>query len=160
MKAAKTKVARTCEEQAILSRRGKRSRRTGAANELDVCRILRPVCPDVCRALGQSRDGGRDLENTAPFCLELKHQDRPNIMAAFRQADAAKKSGEIPAAITKAKRGEQMITMRLADFVPVMAGFIAYRDSVAIELVVGTEEDEREAENALGQTREPVAVPA
>lgn len=69
-----------------------RSQRTkGASFEREMARLLAGVYPGARRGIGQARDSREvpDVDNT-PFWVECKVGQRPNVYAAFRQAEEAR----------------------------------------------------------------------
>ena len=55
----------------------KKSRTKGKSGELEVVNLLRVKWPDVCRNLDQyQKTSGRDLNNTQPWCIQIKRQRR------------------------------------------------------------------------------------
>lgn len=142
------------------SRRGRGSRVKGARGENDTKHALRSVFPEIERNLSQTRSGGHDFINTPGFGIENKIGKATSPKKAIEQCAIACFNGDVPIAITKDDRKDRLVTMRFDDFLPLLQHALAFRNSVAIELVVGTEDDEAEAEKGLGQTSEPVAVPA
>lgn len=86
---------------------------------------LRHLWPDARRGLGQARTGAEapDVDGS-PWWVQTKHGARPNIPAAMRQAarDAtAAHDDRPPVAITRANRGPVLVTVRLEDWLDVMA---------------------------------------
>lgn len=137
---------------------GGKSVRKGKVDERATGAVLRPLFPAIERNLDQARNGGRDFIGTPGYCIENKAHKIANAKKALAQAIAAAVDGEVPFAVTKDDRKPKLVTIRLSDFLPILQRSLAYENSTAIELVVGTEEDEAEAENALGLTNEPARV--
>lgn len=157
--AKKASRERTCEEQAILSKRGRGNRVKGASGEREWCSFAAPWFPGMERNLSQCRGGGRkeggDVKGSAlcDLChIEIKRGGNTSPKAAMKQAIADNAGKKIPAVATRDDRGEWLMTFRAVDLLPLLQEALAFRSSVAIELVVGTEEDEAEAEKALSQS--------
>jgi hypothetical protein len=69
----------------------------------------------LARALGQTRDGGGDLEHPA-LAIECKRRARVvNIPQAMAQA-VKSAAGRIPVVIHRVDRAESLVTMRLSDW--------------------------------------------
>lgn len=155
-KGSSPKKERTCEEQAKLSKRGRGNRVKGASGEREWCSFAAPWFPGMERNLSQCRGGGRkeggDVKGSL-FCekyhLEIKRGGNTSPKAAMKQAIADNAGRKIAAVATRDDRGEWLMTFRAVDILPELQKALAYENSVAIELVVGTAEDEAEAEKAL-----------
>lgn len=92
---------------------GASQRRKGHAFECKMANLFKTIYPDAKRGLQQSRDGCEvaDVDCT-PFWVECKHGIRPNIIAAYRQAMAAK--DDRPALVVTRANGQPiMATMEL-----------------------------------------------
>lgn len=64
-------------------------RRKGAAGEREVFALLSDELGfDVCRKLGQARDGGFDGQ-AGRFAIEVKRRERLDLPGAWRQVNAA-----------------------------------------------------------------------
>ena len=69
----------------------------------------------LVRALGQTRDGGGDLEHTA-LAIECKRRARVvNIPQAMAQA-VKSAAVRVPVVIHRVDRAESLVTMRLSDW--------------------------------------------
>ena len=96
---------------------GKMQRTKGAAAEREVVKIVQSVWPDVARNLAQSRDGGRDLVNTPPLCIEIKRQERLNLRSAYEQCKAAATSEEAAVVVHRSNHTQWLVTLSLEDFI-------------------------------------------
>ncbi len=100
-------------------------RAKGKAYEREVAIAFRAVFPETKRTLTQQRDSGEAPDIDAPgFWVEAKHHRRVTIRKAFDQAvdEAARaKSSAVPVAVTKDNRCESLATLRLVDFVALLA---------------------------------------
>ena len=91
---------------------GAKSRRKGAAGELEFCREATEALGEKFqRKLGQARDGGGDVD-VGPYLVEVKNCFRIAEKAWWRQAVAsAKEAGKIPALAYKvARKGWVVVT--------------------------------------------------
>lgn len=100
---------------------GRPARIKGARAERELVRLLIARGFSVRRRLGQSRDGGCDLEGfqAGPhaFNVEVKRQEHLNIPAWWRQAVASAKRGEIPLLAWRRSREPWMVALTLDDLV-------------------------------------------
>lgn len=95
------------------------SRRKGARGEREAAEALRIVWPEADRAPMQARGATRDgseISGTGEYWVEVK-RGRATPQAALRQAtrDAAP-HGRVPIALTRADRGEWIVSMGLETF--------------------------------------------
>ena len=71
----------------------KKSRDKGASAERQVASLLSDWFPTACRNLAQyQQSSGRDLDNTEPWCVQIKQQERLTPKAkrvAYREAVSA-----------------------------------------------------------------------
>lgn len=142
-------------DKSAASKRGAKSRRKGASGMREYCAFAAPwfpgLRPNLSQVRGAKLEGGDTVGGPSEVHDEIKRYRRCNLPAALTQAIADAAPGKIPVAHCRDDRGEWRTVLRTADFLPLLRDALAYRNSVAIELVVGTEEDEREAEKALSQ---------
>jgi len=96
----------------------KMQRTKGASFERLICAWFKKMgWKSACRNLTQyQKTDGKDLNNTEPYCCQLKCGKKINIIAAYNEAKEAAKKGEIPICISKIDRKEVLVTMRLKDF--------------------------------------------
>lgn len=95
------------------------SRTKGKVGEREVCALLRPVFPNARRRLGQERaaqDNGRDLDGTAPLCIQVKRHKTITpalVIAAVREAESAVDAlHTTPVACLRADRGRWRVAAR------------------------------------------------
>jgi hypothetical protein len=102
--------------RAILSRRGRASRRKGQQSERDIAALVRRVFPDAKRGIGQARFGREcpDVDGT-PYWIETKCGKGAPIRAALKQA-IDDTDGRTPVVIVKDDRREPFVVMRLSDW--------------------------------------------
>ncbi len=104
---------------------GAMQRRKGKAFERTVANLFKEVFPGAKRTLTQQRDSGEAPDIEAPgWWVEAKAHKRVNIQKAFAQAVdevARAKSSLVPVAVTKDNGGEIMATLRVADFLRLLA---------------------------------------
>ncbi len=104
---------------------GAMQRRKGKAFERTVANLFKPVFPTAKRTLTQQRDSGEAPDIEAPgWWVEAKAHKRVNIQKAFAQAVnevARAKSALTPVAVTKDNKAEIMATLRLKDFLRLVA---------------------------------------
>jgi Holliday junction resolvase len=102
---------------ATLSARGRSSRRKGASGE----RVIVELCrahgwTGARRNFGSGSQGGGDITGGPQgVLLESKFCERLNVLAAFRQAEAAALPGEVPVVAHKTSRGPLLATLPLDD---------------------------------------------
>ena len=113
---------------------GKLSRTKGRKFEQDCAKPLRVIFGERVKRGWQTRNGSKDaldIENT-PFAIECKHQERPNIFAAYEQAvEGAKHNGGIPLAIVKKNQGKALAVLSYEDFLAMVEALydVAYFSS-------------------------------
>lgn len=108
---------------------GRSQRNKGARGELEACEALAGVWPNLQRGLTQTRGGGDcpDIDAPAgeprvPWWVEVKRGARaPHPAPAYEQARQAS-DGRPPLVLTRADRGPWLVTMALADAVPLLRG--------------------------------------
>lgn len=105
---------------------GRPARVKGSNAERELVRLLSTRGFSVRRRLGQSRDGGCDLEGfqAGPhaFNVEVKRQERLSIPAWWRQAVASAKRGEIPLLMWRRSREPWMVALTLDDLLDLLSG--------------------------------------
>jgi len=109
---------------------GRASRRKGHDYERQLARLLRDVFPQEGVKRGfQTRFGGKEEADVVVphFHLEAKRQKQPNIRAALRQAVADSQGGKVPIAITKGDRDPDIVSMRLEDWMALVAEWWSLR---------------------------------
>lgn len=109
---------------------GAGSRRKGAEFERALVQRFREAMPEaeVKRGL-QCRNGEEAADVEVPcFWVEAKHHHRTNFRAALRQAIAASPPGRWPIAVCKDDREEPLVTLRLDDFLDLVAEWWRRRD--------------------------------
>lgn len=109
---------------------GAKSRRKGAAGELEVVHLLREHGLQAERGYHQARGGDEapDVPTNLPAWIEVKRQARPNIPAAVAQAQ--RERGERPVwavAFTRSDRGEWLVTMTADEWCDLVAEWRAGR---------------------------------
>jgi len=114
---------------------GLMQRNKGKAFEREVANAFREVYPATKRTLTQQRDSGEAPDVDAPgLWVEAKHHKRVNIQKAFEQAVdevGRAKSTATPVAVTKDNHGERLATLRLSDFIRLLAEIERLRKVVA-----------------------------
>ena len=103
---------------------GCRSRRKGHDWERVVARRLRDVLGVEARRGLQYRDGAEAPDiiiEGLPLHIECKAGKRPPILAALEQAERDAAEGAIPVVVVKADKREPTVTMRLEDWLAVIA---------------------------------------
>jgi hypothetical protein len=126
---------------------GLKSRNKGKDGEREVCEILRPAFPNVCRRLGQEReavDNGRDLDGTEPFVFQVKRHARvsPVVrLAALAEAKAACRRGPTrlalyPVAVWREDHGGWRVTCQLGTLMGVVSAAwpTAADDALVVEV--------------------------
>lgn len=98
-------------------------RNKGAEGERALCAILSDYLgKSVKRNLGQSRDGGYDIE-CGPFAIEVKR--RKNIAASIFMEQAIEAAGDkTPVVAMREDFGEWLVMFRLPDAIKLMQGEI------------------------------------
>lgn len=141
------------------SKRGRGSRNKGQRKQRCardfVADILGKRCKSgIAQCRGGAADDGADVEIVGDdtIHIEVKGQKKPNWRAAYAQAKDDAAPGKMPVALCQDDRGPWMVIVDGRDFFELYRDAYAYRNSVAIELVVGTEEDEAAAEKALWES--------
>ena len=105
---------------------GRRSRRKGHDWEREVARRMRDVLGVEARRGFQYRDGAEAPDiiiEGLPHALhiECKAGKRPPILAALEQAERDAAEGAIPVVIAKKDKKAPTVTMRLEDWLAVIA---------------------------------------
>lgn len=97
------------------------SRAKGIAFEREVATAFQVVYPGARRGLSQPRSGKEtpDVEGTS-WWIEAKRGRRPNVPRAIEQAKAAS-DGRPVLVVSRADRGETLVTLRLTDALPLLA---------------------------------------
>ncbi len=64
------------------------------------------------------KKSGKDILNTEPYCVQVKHQDRPSLLDAWCEAELEAGKGEIPVGICRFKKIKKtLVVMQLKDFI-------------------------------------------
>lgn len=118
---------------------GKRSREKGAEHERETATALRVVWPNARRGLAQARNAREqpDVDGT-PYWIECKVGKRVNIIAAMRQAEAARVDEIVlraPIVVSRLDKEKSLVTMRLEDFLD-LSTKAARADAVVGEAIV------------------------
>ena len=101
---------------------GKSQRAKGAVYEREIVRVLREVFgDDTERNLSQTRDGGGDIDLPG-YLVECKRRAGIAVYDWLDQASKAAKPDQKPLVIARADRRENIIIMRLDDFLPLLRG--------------------------------------
>lgn len=99
---------------------GRSQRTKGAVYEREVAAKLgEALGVDVKRRIGQSRDGGHDLDGTGKLVVECKRRKTLTTVESWlRQAEAAAQAveGGVPVVIAREDAGKDLIVMRLDTF--------------------------------------------
>jgi len=108
---------------------GKMQRNKGAAFERSLVRLFNATLPGPWKRGLQSRGGGKEVpDGDGPvFHIEAKHQIRPNIVAALRQAERDAEN-KIPVAVTKANGQSPIASMRLEDWLHMANVYLSEAD--------------------------------
>jgi len=101
---------------------GKSQRTKGATYERDIVHVLKDALGiDVERNLSQTRDGGGDVDLPG-YLVECKRRAGIAVYEWLDQATRAAKPDQKPLVIARADRRENIIIMRLDDFLPLLKG--------------------------------------
>jgi hypothetical protein len=115
---------------------GKREREKGRRGEQELARIFRSRLPRLAERIKrgwQTRLGSDDPDvNGLPWWVECKVGKAPNILAALRQADKAS-DGRPSVACTKKDYGEWLVTLRLSDWLDMIAPALNLGDDLGQE---------------------------
>lgn len=99
---------------------GKGKRQKGAHGERELAKILEDELGFVVtRNLGQARDGGDDI-TIQKFRIEVKRQERLQIMAWCEQVEKVCKPGDVPVVAFRQNGKPWKVTLRLDDFLPLL----------------------------------------
>lgn len=119
------------DEKLAASKRGKNSRRKGQAFEREVAAMFREALPGAFIARSLQSAGAHTSDVDCPhFWIECKHGAQPNVRGALKQAieDASKmRSTKIPVAVIKDDRRPAFVTLRLEDFLMLVAEWHAQK---------------------------------
>lgn len=101
-----------------LTGRGARSK--GAKGERDVCHLISAITGEIVnRNIGQSRDGGHDID-WGPFALEVKSQQSVSMPAWQAQVmESVKGTDSVPSVVWRRKGEEFWIALPMKDFVEI-----------------------------------------
>jgi len=118
------------DQQQILSRQGRASRRRGAGGERELCALLNDAFGTSCkRLLGQARDSGHDID-LPPFRIECKRRKRiANLYEWLEQADTVLQAR--PVVMLRADGKGWLVVMRLEDWATIA------REEIAAQLPQG-----------------------
>jgi len=101
---------------------GRSQRVKGAAAEREFTAILSEQLGQVVqRKLGQSRDGGDDVQ-VQKFRFEVKRRETLALPAWTRQIESACAPGEVPVVAYRQNGQCWRIVMKLQDFLPLLRG--------------------------------------
>lgn len=102
---------------------GRRSREKGARWEREVARRVRDVLGVEARRGFQYRGAEAPdiIIEGLPLHIECKAGKRPPILAALEQAERDAAEGAIPVVVVKPDKKEPTVTMRLEDWLAVIA---------------------------------------
>lgn len=99
---------------------GKSQRNKGATYEREVAsKLSAALGTDVKRRIGQSRDGGHDLDGTGRLVVECKRRKTLTTVESWmKQAEAAAEivDGGLPIVIAREDNGTDLVIMRLTTF--------------------------------------------
>lgn len=99
---------------------GRGKRQKGAAGEREIAGILSDELGFVVtRNLGQARDGGDDL-TIQKFRIEVKRQERLQVMAWCEQVEKTCRAGDVPVVAFRQNGKPWKIVLRLDDFIPML----------------------------------------
>ena len=100
------------------------SRQKGCRGERQVAKILREHGYSEARRGQQycGAAGDADVIGLPGYHLEIKHVEKLNLDAAFRQSQGDAKAGEIPIVVHKKNRTPWKVTMLLEDFLELAKG--------------------------------------
>lgn len=117
------------------------SRNKGARLERDAANWLEDATGiKFRRALDQYQaSSGRDLEGDSPLVVQVKGGKAPRVWAAYAEAEAEAKPGEIPLALVKRDRYPWLVVLNRSDFGPMLAAWLRERERErsAVETVSG-----------------------
>lgn len=96
----------------------------------------------IAQCRGGAADDGADVEvcGDDTIHIEVKGQKKPNWRAAYAQAKADAGPGKMPIALCQDDRGPWMAIVSGAHFFELYRDALAFRTSVALDVVVGDEE--------------------
>ena len=111
---------------------GRRSRNKGKRGEREAAGLIAEALGVVAQRGYHQARGGQEAPDVvvegAPLWVEVKRQKRPNIPAAIAQAVAERGSRPVWAvALTKADRGEWLVTMTIEDWLDLLREWKAGR---------------------------------
>jgi len=118
------------------------SRNKGASYEREIAnRFAEYLGVEVKRNLDQSRDGGSDI-SLPPYLIECKRRARIIVYEWIEQAaKAADNKNMVPIVVCRADREDDLVILRLNDFLPLM-GFME-ADSDPASVAASSSSDER-----------------
>lgn len=99
---------------------GRGSRAKGAKGERDVCHLISAITGEIVnRNIGQSRDGGHDID-WGPFALEVKSQQTVTMPAWQTQVRKSVEGTDlVPSVVWRRKAEEFWIALPMKDFVEI-----------------------------------------
>ena len=99
---------------------GRGARAKGAKGERDVCHLIAGITGEsVSRNIGQSRDGGHDID-WGPFALEVKTQQTVSMPAWQAQVQkSVAGTDKVPAVVWRRKAEEWWIALPMSEFVEI-----------------------------------------
>jgi hypothetical protein len=108
------------------------SRNKGHGYEREIVHLLRSLTDlPVARNLDQSRDGGGDIA-LPPFLFECKRRNRISVYEWIDQAATAAVEKQLkPVIICRGDHRENLVVMRLDDFLPLLQAALSTPASVA-----------------------------
>lgn len=129
------------DQEKAASKRGKSARRKGHQFERDLVIRFNEELKDFHAERGLQSKGGRgraDVRLTGAlheFHCECKNALRPNISAAFGQANSDHKFGSIPTAITKTPQTIPLVTLCLDDFIAILQALEGLQVSGVVKVI-------------------------
>jgi hypothetical protein len=99
---------------------GRGARAKGARGEREVCQLIAGITgDDVSRNIGQSRDGGHDVD-WGPFAIEVKSQQTVSMPAWQSQViRSVKGTDKIPTVAWRRKSEEWWIALPMSKFIEI-----------------------------------------
>ena len=96
------------------------SRAKGKRAELELCSILAPYWPAVCRNLDQFSADKRDVLNVPGLHIQVKHVEQLNIWKALNQAITESDPTDIPVVAFRRNRSPWYAAMELEELIPLL----------------------------------------
>ena len=95
---------------------GRRSKRKGAAGELELAKVLQSYGYEARRGYQFDGKDVADVIGLPGIRIECKRVEKLNLLAALRQAERDAKGDEIPAVFHRRNREPWQVTMALDDW--------------------------------------------